>query len=81
MIALDFVTCGVAAPADDTLTTLFDGVAARGYMACALRTDGMWRVTLGMVGASDEVYMATDARLDVALGEALAHLPKETARV
>lgn len=60
---------------NDTLAVLFDGVAARGYMACVMRTDGVWRATLGQIGGRGDVFMATDARLDIALGLAIAKLP------
>lgn len=63
------------------LPALFDAIAARGYMACVMRTDGVWRATLGQIGGRGDVYMATDAQLDVALTDAIAKLPKEAARV
>lgn len=65
----------------DTLAAILDGIAARGYMACVMRTDGVWRATLGQIGGRGDVFMATDDRLDVALIAALTKLPKVAARV
>lgn len=79
MIAPDFVTRGVAAPTDDTLVSLFETAVDRDCYCNVARTDGTWYVALFQIKPRAFVYAQAD-RLDDAIRDALAKLPKEAAR-
>lgn len=78
MIAPDFVTRGVASPADDTLATLCDRAAKHGYEIHIERRGSKWQASLHRHPLNAPCFLySCSATPAAALRLVLAKLPQE----